>query len=295
MRDHLIHERWSITKSPLHLDSERFWSSQSTTRMRFKMIGRVIRARIACSILLGLSRLSHLANAQFSNFTGGQTVANTILIFARDQASSYSATSGLNGYGIPFQLQLVPQAGITLPTLNSSLTQGNYGGIIILSEVSYDYGNNGWASALTAAQFATLYAYQSDFGVRMVRIDVYPGPSFDVVPTIAGAGCCGAGVEQYLSLTNLSGFPTANLVQGATISTQGIWHYPATITNPNTTWEVARLAPSADGYFSNSSSAAVIHQDGNRQEMVWFSSWATNWALTSNYLQHAYIAWLTRG
>jgi hypothetical protein len=29
--------------------------------------------------------------------------------------------------------------------------------------------------------------------------------------------------------------------------------------------------------------------------MVWFSSWATNWALTSNYLQHAYIAWLTRG
>jgi hypothetical protein len=263
--------------------------------MRIAMFGRVFPARAVCTILLGISNLLHLVNAQVSNSTGGQTVANTILIFARALPSSYSATSGLNGYGIPYQLQLVPQAGITLPTLNSSTTQGNYGGIIVLAEVSYDYGGNSWASALTAAQFATLYQYQSDFGVRMVRIDVYPGPAFDVVPTIAGAGCCGAGVEQLLSFTNTSGFPSANLVKGATISTQGIWHYPATITNPNTTWEVAGLAPSSDGYFSGSSSAAVIHQDGNRQEMVWFSSWATNWALTSNYLQHAYIAWMTRG
>ncbi|KAI4849893.1 hypothetical protein E4T44_03067 [Aureobasidium sp. EXF-8845] len=263
--------------------------------MRFPMVSRVFLVRIACTIFLGISSLSHLVNAQFSNSTGGQTVANTILILARDQASSYSATSGLQGYGIPYELQLVPQAGITLPTLNSSTTQGNYGGIIILAEVSYDYGGDTWASALTAAQFATLYAYQSDFGVRMVRIDVYPGPSFDVAPAIAGAGCCRAGVEQFLSFTNTSGFPTANLVQGATISTKGIWHYPAIITNPNTTWEVAGLGPSSDGTFTSSSSAAVIHQNGKRQEMVWFSSWATNWALTSNYLQHAYIAWLTRG
>ncbi|KAI5206725.1 hypothetical protein E4T39_02394 [Aureobasidium subglaciale] len=249
----------------------------------------------ANTVLLLVFTLSNIANAQFGNSTGGQTVASTILIFARDLPSSYSATSGLSGYGIPFQLQLVPQAGITLPTLNSSTMQGNYGGFIILGEVSYDYGGNNWASALTAAQFQTIYAYQETFGARMVRIDVYPGPDYDVVPTIPGAGCCGAGVEQLLSLTNTSGFPSANLKQGATISTQGIWHYPATITNPNTTWEVAGLAASSDGTFANSSSAAVIHQVGRRQEMVWFSSWATNWALTSNYVQHAYIAWLTRG
>lgn len=29
--------------------------------------------------------------------------------------------------------------------------------------------------------------------------------------------------------------------------------------------------------------------------MVWFMGWATDWSQTSNYLQHAYIAWLTRG
>lgn len=29
--------------------------------------------------------------------------------------------------------------------------------------------------------------------------------------------------------------------------------------------------------------------------MVWFMSWATDWSQTSNYLQHAYIHWMTRG
>lgn len=29
--------------------------------------------------------------------------------------------------------------------------------------------------------------------------------------------------------------------------------------------------------------------------MVWFMGWATDWSQTSNYLQHAYIHWMTRG
>ena len=103
------------------------------------------------------------------------TVGATILIFARDSASGYSAFSGLNGYAIPYQLVVVPQTGITLPVLNSSASVGNYGGIVILSEVSYDYGGTtGFQSALTAAQLATLYQYQVSFGVRMVRLDVFP-------------------------------------------------------------------------------------------------------------------------
>jgi hypothetical protein len=251
--------------------------------------------RAASLATLTVLAMPTLVSAQFSNTTGGQTVANTILVLARTQTSSYTATSGLSGYGIPFQLQIVPQSGIVLPTLNSSTTQGNYGGIIILGEVSYDYGSNGWASALTEDQFQQLYDYQTAFGVRMVRLDAYPGPYFGVTPTIAGSGCCGSGVEQLISFTNSSSFPTANLRQGATISSQGIWHYPATIVDPASTWEVAGVQPSSDGTFSTNSSVAVIHRDGQRLEMVWFTSWATNWALTSNYLQHSYIAWLTRG
>ena len=121
---------------------------------------------------------SLLAAVFLASLTAAQnTVSNTILVFARDSASGYSATSGLNAYGIPYQLILVPQAGITLPTLNSSNTNGNYGGIIVLSEVAYSYPT-GWASALTAAQWQQLYSYQTSFGVRMVRLDVYPTSEF---------------------------------------------------------------------------------------------------------------------
>ena len=137
------------------------------------------------------------------------TVGATILVFARDAASGYSAFSGLNGYAIPYQLVVVPQAGITLPVLNSSATVGNFGGIVILSEVSYDYGGTtGFQSALTAAQLATLYQYQITFGVRMVRLDVFPSPDSG---TTALGGCCGATQEQNMTISNAAQFPTAGL------------------------------------------------------------------------------------
>jgi hypothetical protein len=109
--------------------------------------------------------------------TAVTTVSNTILVFARDSASGYSATSGLNGYGIPFQLVIVPQAGITLPVLNSSPTVGNFGGIVILSDVIYNYPT-GYASAFTTDQWTQLFNYQIAFGVRMVRLDTFPAAEF---------------------------------------------------------------------------------------------------------------------
>lgn len=120
---------------------------------------------IACSLL---ATLISLASAK--------TVSSTILVFARNAAEATSGTSGLKAYGIPYQLILVPSGGITLPTLNTA-TVGNYGGIIVMSEVAYEY-STGWASGITATQWQTLYNYQTSFGVRMARLDVYPGPDF---------------------------------------------------------------------------------------------------------------------
>jgi hypothetical protein len=126
-----------------------------------------------------IAALSLLVSVDATN-----TVSNTILVFARDSASGYSGTSGLAGYGIPYQLVIVPQSGITLPTLNSSSTSGNYGGIIVISEVAYDFGTRaGWGSAITAAQWQALYSYQTTFGVRMVRLDVYPGAESGILST----------------------------------------------------------------------------------------------------------------
>jgi len=101
------------------------------------------------------------------------SVSNTILILARDGPSASSATSGLQGYGIPYEVVLVPQPGITLPPLSASATEGNYGGIIVMSEVAYLFPT-GWGSALTASQWQALYDYQTGFRVRMVRLDAFP-------------------------------------------------------------------------------------------------------------------------
>jgi hypothetical protein len=104
---------------------------------------------------------------------------------------------------------IVPQAGITLPVLGSSSKLGNYGTIVILSEVSYNCGSGlGFQSALSVAQWASLYQYQVDFGVRMVRLDVFPGPVFG---TRVVGGCCNAMVEQVISISGISKFPTSGL------------------------------------------------------------------------------------
>lgn len=119
------------------------------------------------------STASALLALQAGVATAANSVSGTILVFARDSASAIVATLGFQGYGIPYETIIVPEAGVALPTLNSSTTQGNYGGILVLSEVSYQY-SSGFLSALTTAQWQQLYDYQTAFGVRMVRLDVYP-------------------------------------------------------------------------------------------------------------------------
>jgi len=246
------------------------------------------------SLALGAASLvSALSNSTASNTTsiGSHSVQSTILVLARNSADSYTCTAGLNAHGIPYQAVIVPSSGIVLPTLNSSATQGLYGGIIINGEVSYEY-SGGWASALTSDQFTQLYNYQAAFGVRMIRLNVYPGSTVGTNPL---GGCCGTGVEQLVSITNATGLSSANIKVGATLSTQGLWHYPATIADPSTTWEVAGLGPASDGSYTGNSSVAVVNQFGARQQMVFFTSLAIDWSTTSNYLQHIWIHWMTRG
>jgi hypothetical protein len=79
------------------------------------------------------------------------------------------------------------------------------------------------------------------------------------------------------------------------LSTIGLWHYPATITDPSIATEIAQFAPSDDGEFNATSTAAIINNFGGREQMVWFTSWGTDWAETSNFIMHAHIHWMTRG
>ena len=243
---------------------------------------------LGAAALLGTAAIVNAA-------VGGSSVNSKILILAPEGDVSYSATSGFDAYGIPYQLVTVPQGGVALPTLNSTAKAGNYGGILILSDVSYDYSGD-YHSALTQDQLKTLYAYQVAFGVRMVRLDTYPDDTSGTAAVKASdgsEGCCADNVEQLMSFTNTTGFATANFKSGATVSTKNLYHYPAKITDTKTTWKIAQFATS--GSFKSTSVAGVINNFSGREQMALFIGFATEWSSTSNYLQHAYIHWITRG
>ncbi|KAK6584729.1 hypothetical protein PZA11_002953 [Diplocarpon coronariae] len=224
------------------------------------------------------------------------SVDSTVLIIARDADSTISATSGLDAYGIPFSILLVPSNGTGLPKLkDDAVGNGKYGGIVVLGEVSYEY-NGTYRSALTETQWNDLYQYQTSFGVRMVRIDVYPQPQFGVRPSDpANTGCCDAGVEQDVYITNSAHFAQAGMRLEAAMPTRGLYHYPA-VKEPNGTVQAMEIAGFGTNHiFPSHTIAAVINDIEGREQMVWFMSWASDWSSTSNYLQHAWITWVTRG
>ncbi|KAL3492289.1 hypothetical protein BJX62DRAFT_250708 [Aspergillus germanicus] len=214
-----------------------------------------------------------------------------ILIIARDSTQANIASSGLNAYGIPFKTLLVPQAGAQLPELDSPTEGGRFGGIVVAGEASYDLGNGTWASGLTAAQWNQLYAYQLKYHVRLVEYDVSPGPKFDTRP-VAGT-CCGEDMEQLISLSDTSGFPSSGLRTGAAVSTKGLWHSPAVIANSSTTKAIATFGPNQ--LFQSETVAAVVNNFDGREQMAFFIAFDTTWSATSTYLQHAWITWITRG
>lgn len=63
--------------------------------------------------------------------------------------------------------------------------------------------------------------------------------------------------------------------RNAGITTSGLFHYPAVITDPKTTWQIAKFGPG--GSFSGDTVAGVINNFAGREQMVWFTSWATDW------------------
>jgi len=138
-------------------------------------------------------------DGSFVRRQASSTVRSTFLVVADSEASSYSAYSGLNNYGIPYEVLTPDGAVFTLPILNVTTTDGNYGGIVVMSDIG-----------LNTAQWNTLYAYQTSFGVRLVRLNGVPSSA---TGTKQLGSCCSQGQEQTITVNDTSGFPTAGLVK----------------------------------------------------------------------------------
>ena len=140
------------------------------------------------------------------------TVKSIVLVIAAEPSKADCGSAGLLAYGIPHQKLILPKDGLDLVSLNDTATLGNYGAILVMSDAQYLAADGRYPSALSSDQWATLYAYQANFGVRMVRIDVWPTEADFGVKLINGS-CCRNGGEQFISISNTTGFESAGLVQ----------------------------------------------------------------------------------
>ena len=257
---------------------------------------RVKRSLSFVALLLGIVFLflsgSHAAAVKRQS----TSVSSTALVIAVSTDAADEAVSILNNFNQTNQVLVVEQTGTPLPTLETisgSSSVGNYGLIIVIGLASYDYAT-GWASAITSEQWSALYAYQLTYNVRMIHLDGYPG-SFEGTAlaleienddgwTVAAvnAGCCSSG-DQSVYLLDSSLAPIESL------STIGLWHYPATITDFSTTTPFLEFGAISNEYPSPTV-AGVTQNFGGREQMVFFID-GGSWSATTNYLGGVWFRW----
>ncbi|KAK6348079.1 hypothetical protein TWF718_005897 [Orbilia javanica] len=224
---------------------------------------------------------------------------NNVLILAPNQATAALTEQPLDGYGMAWDTFIVPKEGIDLPALTSNNSDGTitckYNVIAMHSQLSYDYGTEGWRSALTQAQMNQIYAYQVSCGVRMVHFNIWPGNYAFGADAIGG--CCNAGDDQNVTLIKAVAderFPSAGL-NAVPLSLSGLYHVPSKITDTNLTQTTAFLEFGPNVQYADTTVGGVINTfpDG-RSQMAFFCSFGT-WSPTSSYLNHIWIHWATHG
>ncbi|KAK6518147.1 hypothetical protein TWF506_005307 [Arthrobotrys conoides] len=243
------------------------------------------------------SSLSSTSSAAAPSAT--YTLLNNVLILAPDQATAALTEQPLDGYGMAWDTFIVPKGGIELPALTSNDTDGTitckYNIIAMHSQLSYDYGDLGWRSALTQDQMNQIYAYQVSCNVRMVHFNIWPGNY--AFGADALGGCCNAGDVQDVTVIKEvadARFPSAGL-NSAPLPLTGLYHVPSKITDTNLTQTTAFLEFGPNAQYADTTIGGVINTfpDG-RSQMAFFTSFAT-WSPTSAYLNHIWIHWATHG
>lgn len=99
-----------------------------------------------------------------------------VLVLSADgkEADLPAITDSLDYLGMPYDRWVLAEHGFQLPTLSSGCA-GSYAGVMLTTDgLGYSPDGSTYASALTAAQWAALVAYETTFGVREVAWYSYP-------------------------------------------------------------------------------------------------------------------------
>lgn len=176
----------------------------------------------------------------------------------------------LNQIGVPFDTLVASQTPLTAQTLSDGVGAGRYQGILLTTgNLAYEASPNNWQSALTQAQWQTLWNYEADFRVRQVTLYTYPAglpDNYGLTP-ITAADTSTTPVKASLTAAGKQLFGYLN--PATPISISNAWTYlvkPISSTNP------VSLLDTADGYslasvytYPNGRQNLAITTDGNSE------------------------------
>ncbi|KAJ3317490.1 hypothetical protein HDU76_001160, partial [Blyttiomyces sp. JEL0837] len=129
--------------------------------------------------------------------------------------------------------------------------------------------------------------YQTKYNVPLVVFNDYPDPATGV--TAAGS----TADAHSIVMADYSFAVAAGLQPSLAVSSAGLYHYPATITNPSLAKPILYFEPLQPNWPTQTVAAALITV-GSRQQLSFYFPFAW-WSTSSMILSHIWVAWGTRG
>jgi hypothetical protein len=168
----------------------------------------------------------------------------------------------LDQTGVPYDTLIATQTPLTAQTLSDGLGAGRYQGILLTTgSLAYEASPNNWQSALSAAQWQTLWQYETDFRVRQATLYTYPASlpdNYGLTP-ISAVGTDDTPVHGSLTAAGQQVFSYLNAANP--IAIKGAWTY---LVKPTATGNPVSLLDTADGY----SLASIYTYPDGRQNLA---------------------------
>lgn len=201
-----------------------------------------------------------------------------------------AAIKFLGHFGIPFEyIELTDENG-TLKNINLDLIAedqiGKYSGVVLtdLNLSYFDKAQNKYLSALSSAQWQSLFNYSVQYSIRTVSLLTYPQVYVGVSAIIEG----GTDRADMISLhPEIASKYAPDLNRDALVDLKSNWHYPVNIIDRPKTKGLIKSSHHKDQYL------ATLHQsDDGREQMHFFFSQHPD-SLPSIWASSLWIKWLT--
>jgi hypothetical protein len=213
-----------------------------------------------------------------------------LLLAADGQETDYAALRAfLDQLGVPYDVLLATNTDLTRDKLWDGVSHGYYQGIILTTGnlTYFDQAAGEWRSALTDAEWALLWDYEAQFGIRQVTSYTYPEglPDDYGLDLVTYQDTSITPLTTTLTEAGRSLFPY--LRPAAPITFRHAWVYLATVEDPAVTTPLL-VTPSGHAIAS-----ITRYPDGRENLTV---TGANNWFIRhSQLLSYGLINWVTKG